>query len=154
MNTQRTRLQERNAIIFAPGTATEWWLPLVSSTVSAGFPSPADDSIDEVLDLNKFLIRNPSATFFVKVKGDSMRNANIADGDLLVVDRSIKARDNDIVLAIVDGEFTVKRLRLQNGTCSLLPENDSYKPIHISQDSDFEIWGVVVSSIHQFLCLR
>ena len=122
--------------------------PLYLSSIKAGFPSPADDYLDKKLDLNEHLIKHPTATFFVKVKGDSMINAGIHSGDILIVDRSIEARHQHIVVAIVNGEFTVKRLSKRAGKVSLLPENDKYKAIEITQAMDFEIWGVVLHVIH------
>ena len=127
-------------------------IPLVTSNVPAGFPSPADDYIEDVIDLNKHLVNHPSATFFVKVKGDSMEGANINDGDILIVDRSLKAKSGSIVIAVVDGELTVKRLRqLSKGSSKeifLVPENNNYPDIAITSDR-FEIWGVVSYIIHK-----
>jgi DNA polymerase V len=124
--------------------------PIVTERVSAGFPSPVDNNIDEVLDLNNLLIKNPSATFFVRVDGDSMINAGIYSGDILIVDKSLDASNNDVVIAILNGEFTLKRLIIRNGEYILQPENPIYKSIVISEGSDFEIWGKVVSVIHKF----
>lgn len=123
-------------------------LPLYLSEVKAGFPSPADDYIDKKLDLNEFLVKHPSSTFFVKVKGESMVNAGIFSGDILIVDRSLEPRNNKIVVCILDGEFTVKRIRKTKGKFYLLPENPNYQPIEITGDIDFEIWGTVVHVIH------
>ncbi len=125
-------------------------LPLFSGGVSAGFPSPAEDYTDRTLDLNELLIRNPAATFFVRVDGDSMINAGIHHNDILVVDRSREAVSGDIVIAILDGELTVKRLF--RGACKarLVAENPDYPSIDISEDRDCEIWGVVTSVVHQF----
>ena len=123
---------------------------LFSSGVSAGFPSPAEDYIEQRLDLNELLIQNPSATFFVRVNGDSMIGAGINHDDILIVDRSLEPISGKIVIAIVDGEFTVKRLIKNNDTCRLVAENPDYPPIEITEDSACEIWGVVTSSINQF----
>ena len=127
-------------------------IPLVTSNVPAGFPSPADDYIEDVIDLNKHLVNYPSATFFVKVKGDSMEGANINDGDILIVDRSLKAKSGSIVIAVVDGELTVKRLKqLSKGSSKeifLVPENNNYPDIAITSDR-FEVWGVVSYIIHK-----
>lgn len=123
--------------------------PLFSSMVSAGFPSPAEDHIEETLDLNKLLVRNKAATFFVKVKGDSMIDANIYSGDILVIDRSITAKNGSIVIAIVDGEFTVKRLKKVRNKIYLQAENDQYPLMNINATMDFSIWGVVTYIIHQ-----
>jgi len=124
--------------------------PLFMCGVSAGFPSPADDYIERLLDLNELLIKNPPATFFVKVAGDSMTGAGINDGDILIVDRSIEATNRKIVIAAVNGELTVKRLVKKNTSCSLVAENPDYAPLEINEESQCEIWGVVTSVIHQF----
>ena len=126
-------------------------LPLYFSRVHAGFPSPADDFIDRPLDLNDHLIRHPAATFFVKVQGDSMIDAGIHPGSLLVVDRSLQARSGNIILAVLDGDFTVKRLKKDNGMIILCPENPRYKPVVVTQGQDFEVWGVVVHVVRSFV---
>lgn len=126
-------------------------LPIYLESVSAGFPSPADDYTEKSLDLNDLLIKNPAATFFVRVSGDSMINAGMSSGDILVVDRSLDAKNNSIVIAVVNGEMTVKRLSLKNGQVFLCPENPQYKPIKITSEMYFEVWGVVRSVIHSTL---
>jgi DNA polymerase V len=123
-------------------------IPLFSSKVPAGFPSPADDYIEEKLDLNKHLIKHPSATFFVRVTGQSMINAGIHDGDLLVVDRSLNPVHNKIVIAAIDEELTVKRLFKKNGVTKLLPENDKFDPIELKEGEEMTIWGVVTNVLH------
>jgi len=123
---------------------------LFTCGVSAGFPSPAEDHIDRNLDLNELLIQNPVATFFVRVAGDSMRGAGISHGDILVVDRSLEATSGKIVIAIVNGELTVKRLMRNQTSCRLLAANPDYPPVEITEDTDFNVWGVVTSVIHQF----
>lgn len=123
-------------------------LPLYSNKVSAGFPSPADDHLEMKLDLNTHLIKHPSATFFVRVSGDSMLNAGIHSGDMLIVDKSIEPVDGKIVIAALDGELTVKRLYKRNGVLKLLAENSQYKPINIT-GQDMVIWGVVTHVIHE-----
>ena len=122
--------------------------PLYSSKVSAGFPSPADDNLEKTLDLNSYLIKRPAATFFVRVNGDSMINAGINDNDILVVDRSIKPSHGKVIIAVLDGQMTVKRLHKRSGKIILMPENDLYKPIEIQNHMNVEIWGVVTSSVH------
>ena len=124
-------------------------LPLYSSTVRAGFPSPADDYIERKLDLNAHLIQHPAATFFVTASGDSMQNASIRSGDMLIVDRSLEATHGKIVIAAVNGELTVKRLSRQHGLVKLIAENPSYEPIDITDEHDLVIWGVVTHVIHQ-----
>lgn len=122
-------------------------LPLFADPVSAGFPSPADDYIERPLDLNDLLIKNPPATFFVKVKGDSMLGAHIAPGDILVVDRSLKPTHNRIIIASLAGEFTVKRLVIDDKQILLVAENPKYPPIRIQEGSDLLIFGVVTAVV-------
>ncbi len=128
---------------------SELELPLYLATVAAGFPSPADDFIDKKLDLNEHLIEHPTATFFVRVYGDSMRDAHVFSGDVLIVDRAIEPANNRIVVAAVDGELTVKRIRKQGGRLFLIPENPEFRPIEVTEDTGFEIWGVVTYVIHK-----
>ena len=122
-------------------------IPLYNS-IAAGFPSPAEDHMDSSLDLNQHLIKHPSATFYVYARGDSMVSAGISDGDMLIVDRSLEATNDSIVVAIINGEFTVKGISKVNGHLYLMPHNTSYNPIEIKEEMDFEIWGVVTHSIH------
>ena len=124
-------------------------LPLFASPISAGFPSPADDYVEKKLDLNEYLIRNRQATFFLRVSGDSMIGAGIHNGDLLIVDRSLPATHQKIVVAIVGGELLVKRLLRVNKKVSLAAENPGYAPIEVTEDSGFEVWGVVTNVIHE-----
>ena len=125
--------------------------PYFSGGVSAGFPSPAEDHMHSKLDLNELLITHPSATYYVRVVGDSMLEAGIVSGDLLIVDRSIEVKNNSIVVAYVDGEFTVKRFQKIFNKVYLKPENKQYKSIEIKEDMDFEVFGVVVHAIHHFI---
>jgi DNA polymerase V len=122
--------------------------PLFLSGVSAGFPSPADDYLDRKLDLNEHLVKNPAATFFVRVAGDSMTGAGINDNDILIVDRSLEPLSNNIVIATVNGELTVKRLIKKKDSCLLFAENPDYPPLIIDEDTPLEIWGVVTYAIH------
>lgn len=124
-------------------------VPFFATPISAGFPSPADDYVDVSLDLNKHLIKHPSATFYARVKGDSMINAGICDGDLLIVDRALDIYDNCIAVCIIDGEFTVKRLKKKTNKVLLIPENKEYKAIEVSEFNDFEVWGIVAYVIHK-----
>ncbi len=124
--------------------------PLFSCGVSAGFPSPAEDYIDQKLDLNELLITNPAATFFVRVAGDSMTGVGINHDDLLIVDRSLEPANGKIVIAVINGELTVKRLMMDGKSCQLVAENPNYKPLHISEEMAFEVWGIVTSVIHRF----
>lgn len=123
-------------------------IPLFNTRVAAGLPSPADDHIEEHLDLNEHLVEHPSDTFFVRVEGESMLNAGIHPNDILIVDRSIQATDGKIVVAVLNNELTVKRLELKKNSMRLLPENDRYRPITITEAMDFLIWGVVIHVIH------
>ncbi len=122
---------------------------LYSHSVSAGFPSPADDYIEDSLDLNELLVNNKHATFFLRVKGDSMVNAGIHHGDIIVVDRSLQPVHRSIVVAVVDGELTVKRLITRSGSAELHAENPKYAPIRLQEGQELTIWGVVTSSVHQ-----
>lgn len=117
--------------------------------VQAGFPSPAADEGDKQLDLNAHLVQHPAATFFVRVDGDSMTGANIQRGDILVVDRSLEPQSGKIVVAVVNGEFTVKRLKCVEGKVFLEAENSRYASIPIDSSSDFQVWGVVTYVIHK-----
>ena len=119
------------------------------SGINAGFPSPADDHIDLDLDLNEHLIKHPAATFYVYARGNSMINAGIYDGDLMIVDRSLDPALQSIVIAVIDGEFTVKRISRINKRLYLIPDNNDYEPIKITSDMNFEIWGVVTHTIHK-----
>ena len=130
-------------------TSTRLRIPLVASTVQAGFPSPAEDYTDKMLDLNEHLVRNPSSTFYVRAKGDSMTDAGIQSGDILVVDRSVSPKDRQIVVAMLDGEFTVKRLHRRKEKVFLVAENSAFQPIEVTENQDLTIWGVVTFVVHQ-----
>jgi len=119
-----------------------------SCAVAAGFPSPADDYLEDKLDLNEYLIKRPAATFFVRVAGDSMINAGIHNDDIIIVDRSIKPRHGKIVVVALDGQMTVKRLYRRDKKVVLLPENKLFKPIEILDSMEMVIWGVATSVIH------
>lgn len=123
-------------------------LPLAVGKVQAGFPSPADDYLEETLDLNEHLIKHPAATFFVRVQGESMIDAGIHQNDLLIIDRSIIAKSNDLVVCILDGDFTLKRILFSGKTISLVPANRNYPLIKVGKEQDFEVWGVVKHVIH------
>ncbi len=124
-------------------------IPLYGCNVSAGFPSPADEYIERHLDLNKHLISNPPATFFVRASGDSMINAGIYSGDVLVVDRSLEPKEGKVVIAAIDGHLTVKRLAKKHGRMILKSENEKYQDIELRENSEMIIWGVVTSVIHE-----
>lgn len=124
--------------------------PFSICRLPAGFPSPAQDYVDQSLDLNEYLVRNKTATFFFRVAGWSMRDAGISDGDLLVVDRSIDPKHGHIVVASVDGDFTVKKLYRRSGVVELRPANPDFKPIPFSDGQELVIWGVVTSIVRTF----
>jgi DNA polymerase V len=123
-------------------------IPLYSSKVPAGFPSPADDHIEGYLDLNEFLIKHPAATFFVRVTGNSMIDAGIQENDILIIDRSITPSHGKIIVAAIDGQLTVKRLHIKKGKCLLIPENPDFYPIEVKENNEVYIWGVVAHVIH------
>ena len=125
-------------------------IPLLNDSVSAGFPSPADDYTEENIDLNEHLISNPFSTFFLRVKGDSMINAGIKDQDLIIVDKSLIAKPGNIVIAMIDGEFTIKRLSIKNDELYLKAENHNYPDFSFKNHIDVQIWGVVIYSIHGY----
>ena len=135
--------------VYISDLSTRYCQSLFDGKVPAGFPSPAADYEEDSLDLNKHLIRHPAATFFVRAIGDSMLGAGIHCGDLLVVDRSLEARDKSVVIAAVNGELTVKRIRISNKKITLVPENESYSAQQIGENVEFEVWGVVTSVIHE-----
>ncbi len=124
-------------------------LPYFRTKISAGFPSPAGDYEERHLDLNEFLVKHPSATFFIKVSGDSMIGAGIHSGDLLIVDRSLEPSNNKIAIAVLHGEFTVKRILKKKDKLFLLPENPEFRPIEVTPEMNCEIWGIVTFVIHQ-----
>ena len=142
--TSRMRSQAARPVAF---NAAALPLPLYTSRIAAGFPSPADDHLEAPLDLNAHLVKHPAATFVVRVDGDSMTGAGIYNGDLLVVDRSLDAKSGHIVVAVVNGEMTVKRLLIDRKRIRLVPENPVYKPIEIREGSDLVVWGVVAHVI-------
>lgn len=123
---------------------------LYASRPAAGFPAPGDDEVENILDINDLVVKNPASTFFVRVEGDSMEGAGIFSGDVLVIDRAREVRDGVIVVAAVNGEMVVKRLSVKNGTQLLLSENARYAPIVVSEDEECYVWGVVVGSVRQF----
>jgi len=124
-------------------------IPLLSDSISAGFPSPADDYREENIDLNEHLLRNPFSTFFLRVKGDSMIDSGIYDKDLIIVDKSLTPRPGNVVIAMIDGEFTVKRFSMKNNKLYLKAENHNYPNFNFEDHNDIQIWGVVTYSIHK-----
>ena len=136
--------------IFSANTDTSLHLPYIPSGISAGFPSPADDFLDLSIDLNQELIKHPSSTFYGRVKGESMKDLGINDGDLLVVDKSLEPSNGKIAVCYIDGEFTVKRIKITKGICWLMPANDKYNPIQVTEGNDFLVWGIVIHVIKSF----
>jgi DNA polymerase V len=135
---------------FAAVAAEPCPLPLYASAVAAGFPSPADDHLEGRVDLTALLVPRPAATFLVRAEGDSMREAGIHPGDLLVVDRSLAPRDGDVVVAALDGELTVKTVRRTgDGGLELRPANAAYAPIPLREGCDLVVWGVVTTVVHR-----
>jgi DNA polymerase V len=141
-------MQTKIRTVYKPDRSTKRLQPIFMAKVPAGFPSPAADYEEDKLDLNKHLIKNPAATFFVRVVGDSMVKAGIHDGDLLVVDRSIEPKDKNVVIAVINGELTVKRIRIRKNKLTLVAENENYKSQEINEEMEFEVWGVVTNVIH------
>ncbi|EMQ95174.1 Error-prone repair protein UmuD [Xanthomarina gelatinilytica] len=134
---------------FQADVSSELELPYVVNGISAGFPSPADDFLDINIDLNKHLIKNPSTTFYGRVRGDSMKDAGIHDGDLLIIDKSLEPTNNKIAVCFIDGEFTVKRISIEKDVVWLIAENKNYEPIKVTKDNDLVIWGIVTTVIKQ-----
>lgn len=134
--------------VHAVGWADSICLPIISVPIAAGFPSPADDHLQSELNLQDALVHHPAATFFMKVEGDSMTGCGIFSGDLLIVDRSLDPVDGAVVIAVLDGEFTVKRFRRSKGQVLLATENSDYPPITVSKGMDFYVWGVVTFVVH------
>jgi DNA polymerase V len=124
-------------------TQTALSLPCTDSRISAGFPSPAMDFTDKTIDLNEYLIKHPAATFFGRVKGDSLKNAGIEDGDLLIIDRSLEPMNGKIAVCYLDGEFTAKRIKKHREEVWLMPENENYPPIKMQPGNELIIWGIV-----------
>lgn len=142
------------ALVPSPGLAAQHpptsEIRLLAHRISAGFPSPAADYADEGLDLNTYLIRNKASTYFLMVRGLSVIEAGIFDGDIVAVDRSLQAMHKDLVVAIVDGEFTIKRLFQTNDRIELHPENSDFEPIKFTDGMELQIWGVVTGVVRRF----
>ncbi|MRT91655.1 LexA family transcriptional regulator [Ancylomarina sp. 16SWW S1-10-2] len=136
--TKKTKLT-----IYKISTDEQTKIPLVGSSVRAGFPSPADDFIELDISLDSELIHNKEATFYARVEGDSMQDANIHDGDLLIIDKSLEPQNNKVAVCFIDGDFTVKRLQIEADHILLMPENKKFSPIKVTEENDFIIWGIV-----------
>lgn len=133
--------------IFSADTQSRVLLPLADQGIKAGFPSPAQDYLDVSIDLNQELVRNPASTFYGRVRGDSLVEADIHDGDIVVIDKSLEPRQGDLAVCCIDGEFTLKYINIQKDGVYLQPANKDYEPIFVSPDDDFIIWGIVTYSI-------
>lgn len=145
------KVQSIGIDFFVPCTSTALQLPLVQEGISAGFPSPANDFLDISIDLNKEFVRHPSTTFYGRVRGDSMINAGLSDGDLLIIDKSLEPSNGKIAVCFIDGEFTVKRVKLNEGRLWLVAENQKYTPIEVTEENEFMIWGIVTTVIKNVL---
>ena len=130
-----------NLDLYSASGDNETEIPLIGG-VKAGFPSPAQDFIAQAIDLNKYIIKHPAATYFALVNGVSM-DTDLSEGDLLVVDRSLDPQDGKIAVCFVDGEFTVKKIRIEKDRCLIVPSNPDYPVIEVNKDNDFTIWGIV-----------
>ncbi len=142
--------KSKNFDFFSALTETDLELPFVKEGISAGFPSPADDFLDTGIDLNKELIKNPSATFYGRVKGNSMQDLGIHNGDLLVIDKSLNPQNGKIAICFIDGEFTIKRIMIEQDCIWLMPANKDYQPIKVTAENDFLVWGIVTNVIKYF----
>ena len=140
-------------IMYSADLSSQLRLAFADKGIRAGFPSPAQDYMGESIDLNHELVSHPATTFYARAVGDSMVGCGIDDGDLLVIDKSIEPMDGDIVVAFIDGEFTLKRVRLDKEAACLwlMPANESYKPIKVTEDNEFIVWGVLTYNIKRQL---
>lgn len=134
---------EKPLSFFIPDTENPLELPFAQSGIKAGFPSPAIDFEDEKMSLDKFLVKNHQATFYAKADGDSMMGAGISNGDIMIIDRSLEPKENKIAVCCIDGEFTVKRIKIEKNGLYLIPENKDFKPIKITESNQFIVWGIV-----------
>lgn len=129
--------------LFRTEEQSKLYITISDSPVHAGFPSPADDHLENKLDLNKALVKNPATTFFARVKGESMNGEGVEDGDMLIIDRSLDPYENCLAVCFLEGEFTLKRVKLDGDNILLIPSNPKFKTIRVSRDNDFYIWGIV-----------
>jgi DNA polymerase V len=142
--------KSKNIDFYSVLTETSLELPYVKNGISAGFPSPADDFSDTGIDLNKELIKNPSSTFYGKVRGNSMKDLGINNGDLLIIDKSLEPQNGKIAVCYIDGEFTVKKIKIEKDCCWLIPANEAYKPVKVTKENNFIIWGIVIHVVKYF----
>ena len=141
----------KNVEFFSANTGTHVHLPYFDGGIAAGFPSPAQDFEDLKIDLNTELISNPSSTFYARVKGTSMQDAGISDGDILVIDKSITPHNGATAVCFIDGEFTLKYIKIEKDAVYLVPANPKFQPIKVTEENDFCIWGIVTFSIKRHL---
>ncbi len=132
---------------YTANTDSKLLLPFIDGGIAAGFPSPAQDYVDLKIDLNTELISNPSSTFYARVKGTSMQDAGIMDGDILVIDKSLEPKEGDTAVCFIDGEFTLKYIKFESDAVYLLPANPKFEPIKVTEENNFCIWGIVTYSI-------
>ena len=136
--------------LYVASTETVMALPFVDAGISAGFPSPADDFMEFSIDLNRELIKNPVSTFYGRVKGNSMKDMGIHNGDLLIIDKSLPPANDKLAVCYIDGEFTLKRIQLDKDCIWLVPANDDYQPIKVTEENDFMVWGIVIHVVKSF----
>lgn len=141
--------QKQTLILYRCDPSTHELLPFADAGVHAGFPSPAQDYMEKSLDLNELMIKRPASTFFARVKGDSMQDAGVKDGDILVIDKSLPPRNGAMAVCFIDGEVTLKFVKTGKNCVWLMPANDAYLPIRVTPDNEFAIWGIVTYSIHK-----
>ncbi|MDD2436959.1 MAG: translesion error-prone DNA polymerase V autoproteolytic subunit [Massilibacteroides sp.] len=141
--------EKKNLILRRLDVGTELALPIADDGIRAGFPSPAQDFMDLSIDLNKELVKHPASTFYGRVRGDSMIDAGIHDGDMLIIDKSLEPRNGDMAICYIDGEFTIKRIRIEKEIVWLVPANEAYAPIRVTRENEFLIWGIVTYSIRK-----
>ena len=140
-------MNKTNLKIHPSDQSLELSLPYADGGIKAGFPSPEQDYIESAIDLNKELIKHPASTFYGRVKGDSMIDANVHDGDILVIDKSLELQNGDMAVCFIDGEFTIKYIKLEKDVIWLVPANENYEPIKVTIENDFLIWGIVTYCI-------
>lgn len=139
--------KNQNLSVHPADLQSEVALPYADGGIQAGFPNIAQDYLEQTIDLNKELIRHPASTFYGRVKGDSMIDANVHDGDILVIDKSLDPQDGDMAVCYIDGEFTIKYIKIEKDIIWLVPANDNFKPIKVTIENDFLIWGIVTYCI-------
>ena len=136
--------------IYPVSTDTSLNIPVADGGIKAGFPSPAQDFLDSTIDLNKELIHNPSSTFFGRVSGYSMKDMGIDNGDLLIIDKSLEVQSGKVAVCYIDGEFTLKKIKIEENCCWLLPANEKFEPIKVTSDNEFLVWGILIHVIKSF----